>query len=230
MLFLPWCHADRTQGLLRGDSEHKDQGPRVQVAPQQVFPCNISSLQATLLRFSKVAKAKGVNTNPTSGPPGDCRVSRGPSPPSHLHPWDHGFGEGHAHRHVLLCVWLVSANLVVRPWMPNVSNYRSPHPVAEGICLWECIPWMGSELGIKTTGLPRTSGTESWSWHSPRGVVPSPPASIYNWLFHTKVAETISHHEEASGPPTIHHFFNWLDTRASRETGTKKKKARLSRN
>lgn len=85
MLFLPWCHADRTQGLLRGDSEHRDQGSRVQAAPQQVFPCNISSLQATVLRFSKVAKAEGVNTNPTSGPPGDCRVSRGPSPLSPTH-------------------------------------------------------------------------------------------------------------------------------------------------
>lgn len=74
MLFLPWCHGDRTEGLLRGDSEHKDQGLLDQATPQQVFPCNISSLQATLLRFSKVAKAEGVNTNPTSGPPGDCRA------------------------------------------------------------------------------------------------------------------------------------------------------------
>lgn len=37
--------------------------------------------------------------------------------------------------------------------------------MAEGICLWEYIPYM---LGLETTGLPRTSGRESsWSWHLP---------------------------------------------------------------
>ena len=63
------------------------------------------------------------------------------------------------------------------------------------------------EMGIKTTGLPRTlDSVLELALTLGRGTLPS--CQYLQLLFHTKVAETISHHEEASGPPTIHHFFN----------------------
>lgn len=212
MLFLSlWHNADQKWGWLRGDWEHKGQGPQVQAVPREVFSCNVSSLEFTLLRFSKVAKvakAKGVNINQTSGPPGDSRAltwSLHPELPPPLRPW---LWRGSCPQTRLsLCVTSL-CQLVVRPWIPNVTNYRSPHPVAEGICVWESILWMLLELGLETIGLAGTSGRESsWSWHLPRGALFSLPASIYNCLFQTKVTKTINHQEEASGPPTTYHFF-----------------------
>lgn len=76
-------------------------------------------------------------------------------PPPAERPW---LGKGHAHRHIFLYIWHCLCQLVVRPWMPNVTSYRSPCPVADGIPAWDCVTWWPLEPGEGPLGSPGEQG------------------------------------------------------------------------
>lgn len=144
--------------------------------PRRSFPVACPALRFLLLRSSGVATVAkgGCESKPNLSPrPGSLLGTQSthsppPNPASPPPTWSPRLWRGSCRQTRLSLCATGPCQLVVRPWMPKVTNYRSPHPVAEGISLWERIPWMSLAGGLETPGLPRASGRESWSsWHLP---------------------------------------------------------------